>query len=180
MKPINLLEKSATRKTALILLATTAVSASCLITGFYGLLNLDPGATLDPLSCYGREIFYSFLDIQGEAGRQSYLLLHLVDYLFITQFYPLLTIAVYKAAGKTGRSRIVSFLVWLPLVSAAADLMENILIDVAILLYPGRIEVMGTLSGLSTSCKMYTIYAVFLTIAVLLARRGIMAIVKRE
>ena len=76
--------KTATWKRVILLFCTSALLGISIVTMFFGQLKLNPDATMDSLSFYTSDTFYRNLDIQGDDGRKSYLLLHLVDYHFIT------------------------------------------------------------------------------------------------
>ena len=155
------LHKIAHWKLVLILCITTTILASCLVAMCFGHLSVNPEASLDAMNYYTAETFYQSIEIQGEAGRTAYLRLHLIDYLFITQFYPLFVLIMYLLLHKLRTSRRLALLALLPLFSALMDLLENMSIDISILLYPTRIAVLGQVAGIFTFLKMHSIYLFF-------------------
>jgi len=162
------LHKIAHWKLVLILCITTTILASCLVTMCLGRLNLNPDATMDSMSYYTAETFYQSIEIQGESGRRAYLRLHLIDYLFITQFYPLCVLIMTLPLHKLSTSRKLALLALLPLFSGLMDLLENVSIDISILLYPARIAVLGRVAGIFTFLKIHSIY-LFFGLTILLA-----------
>ncbi len=168
MNLLQQLHKIAHWKLVLILCLTTALLASCLVTMCFGRLNVNPEASLDAMTFYTAETFYQSIEIQGDEGRAAYLRLHLIDYLFITQFYPLFVLIMYMLLHKLSTNRGLALLALLPLFSALMDLLENISIDVSIFLYPARIAVLGQVAGIFTFLKMHSIY-LFFGLTVLLA-----------
>lgn len=155
------LHKTANWKLLLLLCITTTILASCLVTMCFGRLNLNPDASLDAMSYYTAETFYQSIEVQGEPGRTAYLRLHLIDYLFITQFYPLFVLIMTLLLHKLSTSRKLAPLALLPIFSALMDLLENISIDVSILLYPTQIAVLGRVAGIFTFLKIHSIYLFF-------------------
>lgn len=134
---------------------------------FFGLLKLDTNATLDSLNFYNSNTFFNYLDIQGDAGRKSYLILHLIDYLFITQFYLFLSLSISKLIQKSDIKSSLTLLSLLPMLSGLMDFVENLLIDFSILYFPKKLIVLGDIAGFATALKMYSLYVVFTLLLVL-------------
>jgi hypothetical protein len=80
MNVVEYINKKATWTRVIVLFITSAILGTCLVTMFFGRIKLNPDATMDSLSFYTSDTFFKHLDIQGEEGRRSYLLLHLIDY----------------------------------------------------------------------------------------------------
>lgn len=180
MRLITSIERKATWIRVIALFCTSAILGTCIATMFFNRIRLNPEATMDSLNFYTSDIFFKNLDIQGEEGRKAYLLLHLIDYLFITQFYALFVYVICMLSRKINSATTISFLCMIPFLSAGADLLENILIDVSILLYPRKIPLLGTLSGIFTSIKMYSIYVIFILILILVSLLLIKTVKKRK
>ena len=168
MKLIHFINNKASWKLVLILFLTSAILGTCIITMFFGLIELNSEATMDSLTFYSAKIFYKNLDIQGESGRRNYLLLHILDYLFITQFYFLFANLLALLARKISQSGKLNALCLLPFLAAIMDLLENISVDISILIYPDKFAIFGNLSGFFTLIKMCSIYAIFIILIVFL------------
>ena len=171
MNIIHTIDKKANGKNMLILLCTSAVLATCIMTMFFGRIELKPEAAMDSLNFYSADVFFHNLDIQGAQGRSGYLQLHAIDYLFITQFYLLFALLIAHLLRKVKAPENIAFLCLIPMVAAVMDLLENIFIDISILIYPQKILAMGTASGYFTLLKMSLLYISFALIFVLLLIR---------
>jgi hypothetical protein len=162
MKMLTRLEKFTTKNYILTLFCTSTVLAVLLITALFGQLELKPDATMDSLFFYSADTFYFNLTWQSQPGRDSYLLLHLIDYIFITQFYLVLAGFSLRIFRKTGIKKKYEILALIPFLAASMDYLENICIDLAILFFPKRISILGTLSGYFTLLKMLSLLVVVL------------------
>lgn len=158
------LNSKATWTRVVILFFTSAVLGTLIITMFFGRIELNPDATMDPLTFYTSETFFNNLDRQGETGRRSYLLLHLFDYIFITQFYLMFSYLIGVLMSAVTVSRTLSYLSLIPLFAATMDLLENLFIDISILLYPTKITALGSASGVFTFLKVSSLYVTFTVI----------------
>jgi len=93
------------------------------------------------------------------AGRQAYLILHLIDYMFITQFYTLLAFAL---ALLVRRIKKIKMVLAIPLIAGVFNILENLSIDASILMYPVKVQLIGTLSGYFTLLKFIMLYSALL------------------
>lgn len=167
MNLIKYINKKASWKGVIVLFCTSAVLGTLIITMCFNKITLDPDAAMDSLSFYTSDTFFKNLDAQGDAGRRGYLQLHLIDYLFITQFYLLLTFLLNLLLHKITNLKHLDLLCLIPLLSACMDLLENISIDISILLYPVKVIWLGSLAGIFTLIKISTIYITFILIVIL-------------
>jgi hypothetical protein len=127
------------------------------LSGGAPILDMRPGYT--PAAAY--ELF----DALAQAGREAYLtLLWTVDLIL-----PMLFGLFLSAVMRRGRFRAWS---WLPLLGAAFDYAENLLITLLLLRYPERLETTVHIASTFTLIKQ-TLYAsgVILSIAGFLLRR---------
>ncbi len=171
MDYINKLIRKTTAKQVWITLIAAAIPAAALYSMGFGLIKLNGDAVMDPLFFYNQKIFFTNLEIQGESGRISYLLLHLIDYAFISQFYKLLFYFLYLP--QKSRNYVCKGFFLIPFLSALMDALENILIDFSILIFPAKIPVLGNISGYCTMLKFSGIYITFLLLMYILIRRCI-------
>lgn len=167
MHLITCINKHATWKKIIFLFCTSTVLGTLIITMFFNQIKLEPNAAMDSLTFYTSDTFFRNLDIQGETGRHAYLQLHLIDYIFISQFYLLFVFLINFIIRKIN-SKKIAFFCLIPFLSAGMDLLENIFIDISIVLYPQKIIWFGKLSGIFTLIKMYSIYVTLLLIVILL------------
>jgi len=179
MKILYFIREKVSWKCVLFLLLTSAVLSTFIMTMFFGQLHLNPDAVMDSLSYYNSDMFFSNLATQGHSGRISYLYLHVIDYLFITQFYTFFVFLIYMLSRRFINSRKnIEYLCMVPLIPALMDLLENISIDTSIFLYPEKIPVLGTISGIFTFVKMYSIYVVFIILMVLLCMQVVSSVLR--
>ncbi len=80
IKVLNWLSREATAKRTFLLFVSVLFFLICVSTQFFGLIHLDVKAILDSSDFYNSEAFYHAIEIQGESGRQAYLIFHLFDY----------------------------------------------------------------------------------------------------
>ncbi|MBN2737251.1 MAG: hypothetical protein JXR70_09745 [Spirochaetales bacterium] len=178
MKIIPFLDKKLNWKSTLLLFLTSAFLAAAILTQFFGLLKLEPKATMDPLFYYSSDTFFNNIDAQGETGRQAYLYLHLLDYLFITRFYLFFALVIRLFLKKLNAPEKLGFLCLLPFVSAIMDILENLSIDISILIFPQKIVLLGAASGIFSCLKMLFLYVWFIIVVVLLVLVIIQAVKK--
>jgi len=161
------IERTASWKKVLLFLIGTAVFAMCIMTQFFGLIEVNAEATMDSETYYTAETFYQNLEIQGPEGRRGYIMIHLLDYCFMVFFTLLFIYTIYLLVRKIGKSESLGYLALIPLVTGVSDLLENLCADISIGVYPDRIPILGRLAGYFTAVKMYVLYLVFALIFVL-------------
>lgn len=158
---IQHITRKATWKRVFVLFCTSTILGLCIVTMFFGQIKLNADATMDSLTFYTNTTFFQNIELQGEEGRRAYLYLHLIDYLFITQFYSLLAFLTSILLKESAKFKRITFICLIPFLSAIMDLFENIFIDISILLYPNKIILLGQFSGFFTLIKMISIYISF-------------------
>lgn len=136
---------------------SSLILACCMLSQCFGLIKLNPDAVMDPLNFYRADLFFHHLNIQGQTGRQAYLIFHLIDYVFISQFYPMFTYLIQLFLRRLRITGLLRFTVFLPILSALMDLFENMSIDISIVLYPSKIMFIGDLAGFFTAIKITSI-----------------------
>ena len=110
---------------------------------------------LDMRLTYTPDEVYELLEALGQGGRRAYTFLHLLPDLLFPFAYSMVfaltaswfLIRLFKADQGVQR------LALLPLVSGAADLLENASIAVLALSYPSRIDWLANLASITTSIK---------------------------
>ena len=167
-------EKTASWKKVILFLIGTAVFATCIMTQFFGLIELNAEATMDSEMYYTADTFYQNLEVQGPEGRHGYIMLHLLDYGFMVFFTLLFIYTIYLLVHKVTKSESLKYLALIPLITGLSDLLENLCADISIGVYPDRILILGSLAGYFTAVKMYVLYFVFALLLVL----AVMALIK--
>lgn len=148
----------------------TLIFATCIVTLFFGRLQVVEEATLDSLNYYTADTFFSYLELQGEVGRTNYLYLHIFDYLFMISFALLLMTALAMLVkGKTMKKNpgAFRFIILLPILSLCADFIENICIDVSLMAFPRKVDLLANIAGSATFVKMNVITANLIIICAL-------------
>lgn len=167
-------------KRTFILFLLSAIFAALIITSLFGLVEINSEATMDSLTYYNSDTFYHNLEILGSEGRNAYLILHGFDYVFMIVFMLFLVSAI-TLLRKNSLSILEKFtyLPYLPLLSFICDFTENISIDLSILIYPRKFSAFGFISGYATATKMYTLYIIFIIIALMLVMKFLLMIGKK-
>lgn len=128
-------------------------------TNVFGFIN-DSGFhstwMLDTKIYYDLATFRSSIGILDSPMIAGYMTLHIIDYVFILSFYPLLAYFMYRIRGK------LDLFVSLPLIAMGFDFLENLLIDIA--LYHSVSDFFAGLSGYLTLFKFLFL---FLAIAIM-------------
>jgi len=175
---IEKIEARGSWKTALLLFLISAALASLIISQAGGLLAIDARYTMDAADYYTAETFHDNLENLGESGRQTYLFIHLIDYVYIAFSYPFFAVMVYLVSRNLKNYQRYRWFLLLPLGAGVFDLLENIGIDLAIIVWPAKLPLIPFLSGYFTTLKMAILYCVFSLIACLGAYRLIRAAMK--
>ncbi|HEX3048030.1 MAG TPA: hypothetical protein VHY08_24975 [Bacillota bacterium] len=178
-KLLQSVEKHASWKKVIILFLGGILLATCFISMFFGLLKMDPKATMDSNGYYDSVKFYQLLEQQGPDGRQSYLILHLIDYLFIIVYTLLLISILYLLLRKVTKSNQLKYLSFIPWLIALSDLVENLSVDISILIYPRKITFLASISGYFTVAKMMILYVSLALILILLVMAAVQSIKTR-
>ena len=160
-------------------LVGTAIFATLVISRFFGTIELVPEATIDSQMSYTSDVFYNYLEVQGAGGRVGYLRLHLIDYLFITQFYTCLAISIALLLKRINVKKQIYYISLVPLAGGILDILENVSVDISILIYPNKILFPGCLLPYFTFLKFIIIYVTFILISLLLLLMSEKAIVKK-
>lgn len=135
-----------------------------MLTRVFGLLDIEPSFLLDVTLKINPDLFFDRIAKQVAYGRDNYLLFHLIDYLFIIFFYPLLRILA---------SRLFSGKVWpiIAVVAGVTDLLENLCIDISLLLYPQQISGFALMVSWLIPLKFLSISIVLVTAIIWLLLR---------
>lgn len=169
-KYIKLIEKCRL-KHLIILLIIATILASFIISMGFGLIPIPAEASLDSLSFYTSETFYNNIDSMDDIGRRNYLIIHLIDYIFMWSFAGIFFVSMAILIKKLKSSSLYSILNKLPivvLVYLLSDLIENLTIDSSILSYPSINMTIGTIAGYATFIKMNTVYLLSAIILILI------------
>lgn len=169
---LNALARRAAWKRIGIHFAVCALIIIGISTHFFGLLKMDYQYGLDNKRIYSPAFFYEALDGLGAAGRGSYLVLHLFDYIYIpfwALFWSFLLIRLARGFRRPGWLMALSLL---PLAYGVLDVAENIGIDLALFAYPRRLLPIAAVSGYITFGKTILLTLAEILAAALAAGRG--------
>ena len=127
---------------------------------------------LDMRRSYTPDDAYDLFTALGVEGRRAYLTLHLVPDMLFPIGYALVFafISAWFMVRLLPLDHPLQWLILLPLISGLADLLENLLLVIANLAYPGRIDWMVQFAHLLTWVKfgLLPIGLVFLIIIVVM------------
>lgn len=163
-------------KHLIILLITSTLLASFIISMGFGLFPIPAEASLDSLNHYTSEVFYNNIDGMEDIERRNYLIIHLVDYIFMWSFAGIFFVSMAILIKKLKSSSYYSILNKLPIVALIyllTDLIENLTIDSSILSHPNINMTIGTIAGYATFIKMNTVYVIGIIILILILWHGI-------
>lgn len=155
----NWLQKFATGRVVVVALVVWLAYATLFFAlGRYAMLqHAGGGPLLEETFGYGATEVQQWLDVLGEAGRNSYHTFQLLDGLNAL----LMTIALTLSLAFT-LSRLVSersplrLLSYLPVLAGVGELLENSLLVAALSSFPSEAPTAGALVGSVTSAKLVT------------------------
>lgn len=150
------MEKLSKKKSVLILILLTIIGIVLIFTQYFGLFPLEDQYALDMLNYYSKTQFFDNIEAMDKSNRLSYFMIHIGDYLFMTGFYQLLAVAIYKILHNN--SKIV-YLILVPYLAFIFDFLENLMMDIHLMLYPKQIDIFGYIAGVSTFIKFTTLYS---------------------
>ena len=162
------LENYKSKNWIILLLFSVFITYILMLTNIFGLLSdFDRSIMLDLLFFYqGDEFINNFISVT-DIQLYYYQMIHIVDYIFILSFYPLLFIILAKQ--KILKNYIILII---PLMAMFFDLLENLIIDFHMNF--GVSEFLGSLSGVSTLIKFLTIFVTLILITILFIRKKIL------
>ena len=135
------------RRPLVVRSAVVIVLYLLMVTRAFGMLPIAMEHIIDLKVFSSSVLIRQDIENQISTGRDAYLVFHLIDYLFIMFFYPLLR----QFAKRIGNGGVV--LPNLALVAGLMDLVENFWIDAMLLLYPLQLSWMSPVVRMATSLK---------------------------
>lgn len=160
---MNFIQRLSKKKSVIILMIISVIGMLLIFTQYFGVFPLEDKYALDMLNYYTKTQFFNNLELMDESSRVSYIMIHIGDYLFMTGFYQLLAVAIYKLLQKPSKLAYVFFV---PYLAFFFDFMENLMMDIHIIIYPAQIVVFGSIAGVSTFLKFMSLYLSMLIIIV--------------
>ena len=145
-------------KILIVLFLSSLFLIICLNSSFFGQLDLDLSLTLDSDFNYTADDFSQNIEKLGDDGRREYLQYHLVDYLFITQYTLFLTISIILLLRSISNLKRFQFLLLFPLLAGLFDLLEGVLIDISLLMFPTSVYSFALFSTLFTKLKFVFLF----------------------
>lgn len=169
MKVTSLLYRYATKKIMIPLFIIGLVMLFAMSTNLFGFLNelgFNSFKMLDVNFFYSAEQFETTISSFSTEMIQAYMILHIIDYIFIFSFYPALALLLlYTAKKPTILVAVVGF-------AMLFDLTENIIIDIG--LNHDIPNIFQSISGFLTMLKFIMLIAsVAIVIYSLIKRRGV-------
>lgn len=148
---INWIKNHNATKTIIIYTSIAFITYLCMWTNLFGIItDFNTNLMLDAKLIYTANTFTTTINSYSDTQSLSYLMIHFVDYIFILTFYPALTMILTRI------NRMNSKLLFVPILALFCDLLENIIIDVALMQSIPRF--LGSISGLLTSFKFIAIF----------------------
>jgi hypothetical protein len=167
MKIINHLESVHYKNHIIYHLILSVLFGIVFTTMAFGTVHIHPSKLMGWTFYYNVDDFYMSLANLGQEGRISYLFFHLFDYLFIMHFYPLLIFFCVALFKRLQVNTVVKSLSLLPVFPWLLDFLENLFVDISLLNYPVRIQVLGELSGVFSCAKWIFLWSVCILLGVL-------------
>lgn len=152
---MKLLDKINNKNTIIILLIFMIVGITLIFTQYFGFFPLDEKYALDMLNYYNKTQFFNNIVSMDSSSRLSYFMIHVGDYLYMFGFYQLLGVIIYKLIKDKS---ILIYLVIFPYLAFLFDLLENIIMDIHLAIYPNQIQILGYIPGVCTFLKFTTLY----------------------
>lgn len=159
-KLIQTIKQTASIGKILWLVFMSIVLGQLIMTKVFGVLAVDFNWIVDLKWFYGPNFLFEAIKKQGEIGRQSYLFMHFLDYLFITQISLCMSFLIIFLTGKMFKTKKFNFLCLIPFLYAPMDILENLCVDISIAFFPKKIFFLGQIAPYFTFLK-----SVFMTIS---------------
>lgn len=159
----NRLRGRTSRQALIFLFIAVVVMTFILIPAFYPRIEQLSGgyAALDTLFAYTPDQAYNIIGSYGAPAAELYLRLLLTfDIVFplvYGLFFSMLIVQVYDRLF--ARHPFAQRLVYVPILTALADLAENISIAVLLNAYPQRLDILAGFASLMTTAKWVGLYA---------------------
>lgn len=166
-------EQLAVRKYVIPLVIFLFLILSVMQVGPYSIEKLSEASggigMLDMKFGYSEILVNRMMENLGDVGRQLYMKLLCIDFLFVIVFMLLqvILISVLLPAAGTGASR--RMLMLLPFVRSAFDILENSLLLVILTSYPSRHAALIWSASLMTILKWIVFFVIIVVIVVLCA-----------
>ena len=149
---IDSIKKHNSVKKLIFLIVISGLAYLLMGTKIFGIYSdFNSNYMLDLTVFYTGNYFINTLSSISTIQIQYYTVLHIIDYIFIISFYPLLVLLLAKVIKSKHQ-----WLIILPLLAMIFDLLENIIIDVH--LHVGVTNFLGSLSGVFTLQKFIFIF----------------------
>ena len=143
----------------------TILTYTLMLTNIFGLISeFDRTYMLDLSIFYSGEAFIDNFSTITTQQIYYYQVIHIIDYVFILSFYPLLAIIITRIIKKHHY-----YLFIIPLLSMIFDFIENIIIDLH--MHYNLSKTMGTISGISTLLKFNFIFISIILLITILIRK---------
>lgn len=154
-----------TKNIIVILALITILTYTLMLTNIFGLISeFDRTYMLDLSIFYSEEAFINNFSSITIQQIYYYQVIHIIDYVFILSFYPLLAIIIARMIKKQ-----YYYLFIIPLFSMIFDLIENITIDLH--MHYNLSKIIGTISGISTLLKFNFIFISIILLIIILIRK---------
>jgi len=161
MKVTSLLYRYATKKIMIPLFIIGLVMFFAMSTNLFGFLNesgFNSFKMLDVNFFYSAEQFETTISSFSTEMIQAYMILHIIDYIFIFSFYPALALLLLYTAKKP------TILVAVVGLAMLFDFTENILIDIGL-----NHDIPNILQSVSGFLTMFKFIMLILSIAVVIS-----------
>lgn len=167
-KLIKTIKQTASIGKVLWLLFMSVTLGSLIFNKVFGVLAFDFNWIVDTKFWYNSVFFFRLLQEQGNFGRQSYLFMHFIDYLFITQISLCLSFSIILLIKKNFKTKKLDFLCLIPFLYAPMDILENLSVDISIGIFPQKILFLGQIAPYFTFFKTIFMDISELTVIILL------------
>ena len=165
------IERLAVRKYVIPLVILLVLILSVMQVGPYSLAKLteasDGVGMLDMKFGYGDTLVYRIMENLGDAGRQLYIRILYIDFLFVIVFMLLQAILISVLLSDAKVGEIGHMLVLLPFVRSVFDILENSLLLAILTRYPLHNAGLIFPASLMTMLKWIVSLAIILVIVML-------------
>ena len=138
------------RKHIIIISITTIVITILIYSQLFGVLYVPNTSIIDFKVLYSYQTFQTAIQSLTIEQAHAYQWIHVIDYLFMLLFYPLLVLLLSTVIKQQSKQSIILFI---PLFGYIFDLIENICIDIHLYQYPELFQVVGHIAVIVTPLK---------------------------
>ena len=159
------IKEKATKKTIWFCGVAILVIGTIMYSKVFGLITFNETLLLDGIVRYNVDKFYEVLALATQTDRNSYLIIHFIDYFFMTACFAWIIFIIANLTKNVKSASLANIFITIPLIGLLFDVFEDVSMDIHLLNYPDQFLFLAHLSTVSTTVK-YIISATAILLAI--------------